>query len=504
MRVLLDTNILIHREANRVINQDIGILFNWFDKLHFEKCIHQLSLHEIRKYKDDNTVKTIEAKIKNYSLLKTEAPEVEEITLLRKKYDSNENDNIDTSLLKEVYVGRVKYLITEDRKIHVKASELGISDLVFSIDGFLEKVSAENPELSDYKTLSVRKEYFGNIDINDAFFESFRNDYQGFNGWFNSKSDEIVYVCRSDEHEILAFLYIKIEKHDENYRDVTPVFDKKKRLKIGTFKVISNGYKLGERFLKIVFDNALRNHVDEVYVTLFDKTEEQERLIGLLEDWGFCQYGIKHTPTGDELVYVKNFHPTPSVNTPKLTYPFIGKNRRYFIVPIYPQYHTELFPDSILNNESPDDFIENEPHRNAIQKVYISRSYYKNLVPGDVIVFYRTGGYYRGVVTTIGVVDKVDAAIGSLEEFILLCRKRSVFKDRELKEHWDYRKNNRPFVVNFLYVYSLPRRPNLKALIDMGIIGDTSSVPRGFEEISSESFESILKASESDESFIIN
>lgn len=153
MRVLLDTNILIHREANRVINQDIGILFNWFDKLHFEKCIHQLSLHEIRKYKDDNTVKTIEAKIKNYSLLKTEAPEVEEITLLRKNYDSNENDNIDTSLLKEVYVGRVKYLITEDRKIHVKASELSISDLVFSIDGFLEKVSAENPELSDYKTL---------------------------------------------------------------------------------------------------------------------------------------------------------------------------------------------------------------------------------------------------------------------------------------------------------------------------------------------------------------
>ena len=157
-----------------------------------------------------------------------------------------------------------------------------------------------------------------------------------------------------------------------------------------------------------------------------------------------------------------------------------------------------------MNNESPDDFIENEPHRNAIQKVYISRSYYKNLVPGDVIVFYRTGGYYRGVVTTIGVVDKVDTAIGSLEEFILLCRKRSVFKDRELKEHWDYRKNNRPFVVNFLYVDSLPRRPNLKALIDMGIIGDTSSVPRGFEEISSESFESILKASESDESFIIN
>ena len=173
MRILLDTNILIHREANRVINQDIGILFGWFDKLHYEKCIHPLSIYEIQKYKDADVVRTIEAKIKNYSLLKTEAPDVDEITAIREKYDNNENDNIDTSLLKEVYLSRVGFLITEDRKIHEKARELGIPDLIFSIDGFLEKVGSENPELSDYKTLSVRKEYFGNIDVNEDFFESF-------------------------------------------------------------------------------------------------------------------------------------------------------------------------------------------------------------------------------------------------------------------------------------------------------------------------------------------
>jgi len=28
-----------------------------------------------------------------------------------------------------------------------------------------------------------------------------------------------------------------------------------------------NGFKLGERFLKIVFDNALQQKVDEIYVT---------------------------------------------------------------------------------------------------------------------------------------------------------------------------------------------------------------------------------------------
>jgi hypothetical protein len=33
MKALLDTNIIIHREANRVINSDIGYLFKWLDRL---------------------------------------------------------------------------------------------------------------------------------------------------------------------------------------------------------------------------------------------------------------------------------------------------------------------------------------------------------------------------------------------------------------------------------------------------------------------------------------
>ena len=130
MRILLDTNIIIHREASRVINEDIGILFGWFDRLHYEKCIHPLSLQEIQKHKDAETVKMIEAKIKNYNLLKTEAPESIAITNIREKFDKNDNDAIDTSLLKEVYAERINYLITEDRAIHRKAVELGISDLV--------------------------------------------------------------------------------------------------------------------------------------------------------------------------------------------------------------------------------------------------------------------------------------------------------------------------------------------------------------------------------------
>jgi hypothetical protein len=41
-------------------------------------------------------------------------------------------------------------------------------------------VIVEHPELADYKVLSVRKDYFGRIDINDPFFESLKEDYPGF------------------------------------------------------------------------------------------------------------------------------------------------------------------------------------------------------------------------------------------------------------------------------------------------------------------------------------
>ena len=53
MKVLLDTNIIIHREASTIVNSYIGILFNWMDRLHYTKCIHPLTIEEINR--DKNT-----------------------------------------------------------------------------------------------------------------------------------------------------------------------------------------------------------------------------------------------------------------------------------------------------------------------------------------------------------------------------------------------------------------------------------------------------------------
>jgi predicted nucleic acid-binding protein len=500
MRILIDTNIIIHREANRVYNEDIGLLFNWLDKLKFDKCVHPLSIEEISGHQDAIVVKTMKIKIANYNLLKTVSADDQLIIKIRQS-DKSRNDFIDTSILNEVYNNRVDYLITEDRGIHRKANFLGCSEKVFKIDAFLEKCIAENPVLKNYQVLAVKKEYFGNINLNDVFFDSFKQDYTEFGNWFNKKADNISYICVTDGN-VKAFLYLKQEDNNEIYNDIQPSFPQKKRLKIGTFKVTSTGYKLGERFLKVIFDNALQYNVEEIYVTIFNKRDEQLRLIYLLEDWGFKHWGTKTTDNGIEQVFVRDCKPLPNIQQPKLTFPSVSKNTTKWIVPIYPEYHTELFPDSILNNESPQNFTENEPYRNAIKKVYISRSINRNLNSGDLVLFYRTGGHYAGVVSTIGVVDNIETNIRDENHFIELCRKRSVFDNTEIKKYWNWNKNNRPFVVNFLYIDSFPMpKVNLKKLRWLNII---QNAPRGFEPLSDAKFKLILKEARADESYIID
>jgi predicted nucleic acid-binding protein len=505
MRVLLDTNILIHREARTVVRDDIGTLFRWLDELKFIKCVHPGSLDEIKKHADAEVVRTLNIKLGSYQTLKTLAPDTLEVANLRVN-DRTGNDSLDTSLVAELAAGRVDALITEDRGIHRKAGRIGISSAVFTIDSFLEKVTAENPALADYKVLAVKKVYFGDIELADPFFDSFRNEYPGFDGWFNRKADESAYVCTAEDGSIVAFLYVKRERKGEDYSDISPQFPRALRLKIGTFKVTSNGFKLGERFLKIVFDNAHQYEVEQIYVTAFRRTPEQDRLIRLLEDWGFEHYGTKASQAGTEQVFLRDFRPRFDAVDPRRTYPFVSRKRHKFIVPIYPEYHTELLPDSILNTESLENFVENKPNRNAISKVYVSRSYERNLQSGDLIVFYRTGSgtapaHYTSVATTLGVVQDVITNIPNKATFINACRKRSVFSDKQLEEHWDFKPNNRPFIVNFLYVHSFPKRPNLNQLKVAHVI---AAAPRGFEPLTDASFNKLLELSSADKRLIVD
>lgn len=501
MRILLDTNIVIHRENKRVSNYSIGHLFRWIDRLKHDKIIHPYTIYEIQKYRDPETQEAISVKLESYEVLKTVCqPDVVFLTKIRQP-ERTENDYIDNCLLYEVYLGRVDILITEDRRLRNKASQVGLGDRVFSINGFISKATAENPNLIEYSALAVEKEYFGNVDVNDSFFDSFRTAYNGFNRWFASKCDEEAYICRSDDGKILGFLYLKTEGTSENYSDIEPPFPPKRRLKVGTFKVESTGFRLGERFVKIIFDNALQRNVDEIYVTLFTDRGELVALAELLYRWGFFAYGIKRNGEKEESVLVKRLHTMYDFATPKLNFPNFSHSCNKFILPIMPQYHTTLLPDSQLNSENRVDFLGREPHRYALQKVYISWASTNGAKPGDLILFYRMGASgenkkYKSVVTTIAIVDEILDNIHSEDELLSLCQNRSVFTVDELREFWAKHRYNLK-ILKFIFVKSLTKRLTLGYLWEHDIIAAPGG-PRPFTLITDAQFDMIVHDSETE------
>lgn len=131
-------------------------------------------------------------------------------------------------------------------------------------------------------------------------------------------------------------------------------------------------------------------------------------------------------------------------NDQLLDYPRVSqKGKKKYLLSIFPEFHTRLFPDSILRNES-FNVIEDVSHTNSIHKAYISFAPISNLNSGDLIVIYRTSdkkgpAKYRSVATSICVVEEMKSKsdfISSID-FIDYC-KHSIFTTEELK---DFMKN---------------------------------------------------------------
>lgn len=74
--------------------------------------------------------------------------------------------------------------------------------------------------------------YFSDIDLNDPFFDSLKNDYQGsvktseFTTWFNKKAlEKRTALVFNDDVELGAFIAIKPEVEQIEPDELTIIFD---------------------------------------------------------------------------------------------------------------------------------------------------------------------------------------------------------------------------------------------------------------------------------------
>ena len=131
--------------------------------------------------------------------------------------------------------------------------------------------------------------YFNDVDLNDSFFDSLKDDYGEFSNWFCKKieNEEKAFVLK-DDSGIAAFLYLK----DENEEIVltNSILPKMNRIKIGTLKLSERIQKqrLGEGAIGISLWNWQKSNAEEIYVTIFEKHND---LISLFEKFGFVCKG---------------------------------------------------------------------------------------------------------------------------------------------------------------------------------------------------------------------
>lgn len=341
---------------------------------------------------------------------------------------------------------------------------------------------------------------FSEVNIDDPFFDSLKEDYKGFADWFKRKADEKAFILESDG-AIEAFLYLKIERGPVT--DVTPNMENRTRVKIGTMKINPHGTRLGERFIKKAFDFAVSNGLDELYVTVFPK---HDPLIKIYKQYGFTEHGKKITPDGEELVLVKLFR--AFTGNIILDYPIvINRGVNKYLLAIYPQYHTRLFPDSILRSER-FDVIEDVSHTNSIHKVYVSYiEDVSRLNPGDILVVYRTKdnqgpAEYRSVATSVCVVEEVRSKgdFCGIGDFLNYCRTYSVFSDDELRGWYSARKPL--YAIRMTYNIAMTRRLTRGRLInDCGLEREGYW---GFLQLTDGQFERIIEMGGINEGLIVD
>ena len=357
------------------------------------------------------------------------------------------------------------------------------------------------------RPMDLQVQRFSDIDLNDSFFDSLRASYPEFNEWYNKKAAAgATAYCYYVDNELKDFLYLKIE--EEELSDLTPVLPAKKRLKVGTFKVDNDNRHTtrGERFMKKIMDMAIAEDVDEIYVTMFP-TEELQGLIRMFEKFGFSHIADKpHEGGNAEYVLIKGM--TTHVDDFKLDYPFVKKaSSNKYVLSIVPEFHTHLFPDSILKNEKKYDLIQDVSETNSIYKIYLCwMQGTRNLKAGDKLIIYRTSdeegkAYYRSVCTSVCTVCEVKTYrdFENEEEFIKYTNRYSVFKEHELRRWYKYKNNF--IVIKMVYNIAFTKK-----VINMVMKEQVGLNPKywGFFKLTDAQFDKLLELGEIDERYIID
>ncbi|HJJ41713.1 MAG TPA: EVE domain-containing protein [Methanocorpusculum sp.] len=424
------------------------------------------------------------------------------LNIVDKNRNANENDMNDNIILYSVYKNAVSLLISNDSRLIKKSKKFTQSLNIDTVEEALEYFKTLFPESKKISVpIGIQDKKMFNVDINDPLFDTLKQDYgDEFKSWFKKKSEEgrDCYVSyKQDEMSLGSFMA---------YKDETEIIyckpedlPLKRRFKISTLKVCNTGLRIGEALINIAIRNALINGINEIYLTHFTEPES-DGLVALIKRHGFYCYGYddKKYPGRKEDIYIKKLRPdeghiclTPYEDDVKY-YPsfYDGDKVNKYIIPILPEFHDRLFLDSERQTTLLEHMGEHSVEGYAILKAYLTNSKIKKIRPGDIVIFYKSGGV--SCITKICVVDDVFRNLTDTDKINNIIRKRTVYSLDEVENI------KKPITaILFRYNININKKVDLKLLTEHNIL---NGAPQSITQINEDRYRRLMSVGVIDES----
>ncbi len=486
MRILLDTNVVIPLEdSSKVLEESLSELVRLSTEFNHQLVVHPSSYDDIQRDSDKDRREISISRFKKYPLIEKPPvlPDTAELNGLGLT-QSDDNDRVDNEIIFAIYRDAANILVTEDRDVHKKAVLLGIESRVHYIQQATAFLKLLHKRVAVFLP-NIKEMYLHEIDLRSNFFDSLRVDYEEFDDWYKrcSAAGRKAWVYQNEQGIPAAILIFK-EERDKVITDEGKGLSGR-ILKLCTFKVGEEirGRKIGELFLKAAFRFATDNKMGHIYIHM--RPGKQIFLEDLCIDFGFYYFGEYK---GDH-VFVKDHPIQPpasdslAVEYVKRYYPHFkcGSSTQIYIVPIMPMYHGILFPD---NQKQPLLFTSSAAG-NAIKQAYLCHAPIHGLVPGDILLFYRSHDFKA--VTSIGIVESAHE-YKDPAKIMEVVSKRTVYSYDDIVEM----AQKKTKVILFRLVTHLPKSISYDWLLKREVV---SGIIQTIRRITHESFRKVVKES---------
>lgn len=341
------------------------------------------------------------------------------------------NNHRDLRILAALHANAVNFLVTDDAGLHKRAKRVGLGDRVLTLDDAAAMLEDLEPITASPPPLVTQVQSYA-LDFDQGIFDSIRAEYD-FDAWIakvqSDSENRECFVIQESNGTYAAIAIVKIQERDCAYTFSAPV------TKISTFKVGEefSGNRYGELLLNAVLQSHSDHHVGSAYVEVWDS---HQQLIDFLGAFGYYDAGES---TKGERVLVKTYSPRDAALA-ALDYhirygpPAVSKEARFFVVPIVERWHDQLFPECVPDNgqlQLPGLSVPIRPWGNALRKAYLCNTSTQQIEPGDVILFYRSGGLKA--VSVIGVVEQTTRTSSS-EDVLNLVGGRTVYSASDIEQ----------------------------------------------------------------------